>query len=75
MIHNLPWFVFPFKKLCSLCNWFAMPIKEISVILFREDSFIDFVQRRLEGGGGGGGSRVLLLDVFVKMEVIHFHPA
>ena len=40
-------------------------------LLFREDSFIDFVRRNVPGTFGGGG-RVLLLDVSVKMEIIDF---
>ena len=40
------------------------------ILFFREDSFIDFVRRNVPETFRGVG--VLLLDVFVKIEVIDF---
>ena len=65
MTHNLPWFVFTLKmfdgglpctttffysaKLCSIHNWFAMPVKKIGVILLGK-THLSILSRDVWGG-------------------------
>ena len=39
---------------------------------YGEDRLIDFVWINVSGTSGGGGVGVLLLDIYIKMEVIDF---